>query len=194
MILIEILAAWLLADLISGAVHWWEDRYLDGNYSLSFLDSIAEDNDLHHRQPTAMLLGTPWTNIKSSVIAAVPLASILWLVGAPRILWLGVLFTSVGNLIHRWSHVPQRQLHWSIKFMQRVGLFQSAEEHDLHHRSMKKLIPKHLAGYKFCPMTNYLNPVIDGLRIWYGLEWVLYKLGWETTKKIKERHEKADHL
>jgi hypothetical protein len=188
MIVLEILLAWLFADLVAGFVHWWEDRYLDGEYSIKLLQEISEDNELHHNQPTAMLLGTPWTNIRSSVMFALPLGIILWLCGAPFIIWLGVILSGIGNLIHRWAHTPKRQLAWPIRAMQYIGLFQSHEEHDLHHRSMKKLIPKHLAGYKFCPLTNWLNPVMDGLKIWDGLEWMLDKAGWETTQKIKERN------
>ena len=49
-----IVLSWLIADLLSGLIHWAEDRYFRtdwpwiGNY-------IAAPNELHHEQPTAFL-------------------------------------------------------------------------------------------------------------------------------------------
>jgi hypothetical protein len=40
--------AWFGADLITGVIHWLEDRYLDGASGVLFLDVLAEDNERHH--------------------------------------------------------------------------------------------------------------------------------------------------
>lgn len=184
-ILFQIFIAWLLADFITGLVHWFEDKYLDHNKTLNFLTSIAEDNDLHHKKPTAMTQSSGWTNMKSGFVVGTPVAFVLWLLGAPLWLWLACFFAGFGNLIHRWSHIPNRKLHWSIRLMQWTGLFISHEHHDSHHRSMNKLIPKHLSGYRFCPMTDLVNPVLDKIKFWYILEWVLSRFGFDTIEKKK---------
>lgn len=163
----QVLIAWLLADLVTGAVHWFEDKYLDPTKTLNFLTNVAEDNDLHHRRAAA-----GW-----------PTAFVLWLIGAPLWLWLAAFFASFGNLIHRWAHMPDRKLPLWIRTMQATGLFITHEHHDTHHRSMLRLIPKHLAGYRFCPMTNWVNPLVDHIGLWYGLEWLFGRCGLQTTKQ-----------
>lgn len=164
-----ILPAWLLADFLTGFVHWFEDRYMN-MHSLNFLQSIADDNDEHHRKPTAMLQSSGWVNMQSGAAVGWPVAFVLWMIGMPTIVWLVPFFAAFGNLVHRWSHTPRRQLPRWIRMMQESGLFISHEHHDRHHRSMKRLIPKHIAGYKFCPMTDWVNPVVDGLGVWKVLE------------------------
>lgn len=182
-ILFQLLIAWLLADFITGLVHWFEDKYLEKDKTLNFLSSIAEDNDLHHRKPTAMIQNSGWTNMKSGFVVGTPVAIILWFIGAPLWLWLACFFSGFGNLVHRWSHTPKKQLNSFIRFMQYTGLFISHEHHDSHHRSMAKLIPKHLSGYRFCPMTNWVNPVLDYIDFWKKLEVLLSSFGLKTIEE-----------
>ena len=170
----------MLADLLTGFVHWFEDRYMS-SHSLNFLNSIAEENDLHHRKPTAMLVNNGWVNMRSAAAVGWPLALLLFALGAPTIVWLTIFFSTFGNLVHRFAHTPRQQLPRWIRGLQEFGLFISHDHHDAHHRSMKRLIPKHEAGYKFCPMTDWVNPIVDGLRFWYVLEWCFARFGLKTT-------------
>lgn len=182
MLFFQIVAAWFAADLLTGAVHWFEDRYLDHG-TLNFLASVAEENDLHHRKPTAMILSTGWTNMKSAAAVGWPLAFALWWHGAAPFVWLVPFFASFGNLVHRFAHMPRKQVPRWIRGLQEFGIFISFEHHDLHHRSMKQLIPKHLAGYKFCPMTDWVNPIVDRIGLWHAIEHALSRLGLRTTKQ-----------
>jgi len=175
--MLSILIAWLLADLITGIVHWFEDKYMDAKSLNFFAADIAEDNDLHHRKPTAMILNSGWENMRSGAIVGWPLAALLFWFGAPLWVWLTPIYASFGNLVHRFAHTPKNQLPRWIRGMQEFGLFISHEQHDQHHRSMQRLVPKHLAGYKFCPMTDWLNPWLDKFQFWKGLEWMLLQLG-----------------
>ena len=186
LVLFQILIAWLLADWFTGFIHWFEDRYMD-RFSLNFLNSLAEENDLHHRKPTAMLLSSGWVNMRSAAAVGWPLAVVLWWLGLPMIVWLTVFFSTFGNLVHRFAHMPKSQVPRWIRGFQELGLFISHEHHDLHHRSMKKLIPKHLAGYKFCPMTDWMNPFLDGVRFWTALEFLFAMLGLQTTARKATR-------
>ena len=181
--LLAVLGAWLLADLLTGAVHWFEDRYMDKfRFKLSVLDSIARDNDLHHQKPTAMLLSSGWVNMRFSAAVGWPIAALLWLTGFPYVVCFVPFFAGFGNLIHRWGHTPKAQLPRWIRGLQEFGIFISQGHHDSHHRSMDGLIPKHIAGYRFCPMTDLVNPVVDALRFWKLLEFLLACVGLETTE------------
>ena len=177
MLLLQILIAWLLADFVTGLIHWIEDKYMDAVTLKFWARDIAADNDLHHSKPTAMLLNSYWDNMRSGAIIGWPIAAMLFWIDAP--LWLSMMpfFAAFGNLVHRFSHTPVDQLPRWIRGMQEFGLFISHQQHDAHHRSMKRLIPKHLAGYKFCPMTDWVNPILDRVEFWKSLERILTAIG-----------------
>jgi ubiquitin-conjugating enzyme E2 variant len=181
MLLLNILLSWLFADFLTGIVHWFEDRYIDPDKFDVF--GVGADNKLHHEKPTAMIDSHWFENIRYSAVVAWPLALLLYLLGFHVVIWLGVAFSAFGNLIHRFSHLPERKKNRIIKLMQKTGLFITSEHHDKHHRSMKRLIPKQEAGYKFCAMTNWLNPVLDTVHFWALLERFFSVFGLKTIKE-----------
>jgi ubiquitin-conjugating enzyme E2 variant len=178
MILFHVLAAWLLADFITGVFHFVEDRYMGENTTLELFQSMAQGNLHHHRYPTAITLVGWWDNMRSAAYFAWPLGLVLWLLGVPVWLWLGVTFTSVANLVHRWAHEPRAKLGKAIRFMQWTGLFIPRQHHDRHHYADGiRVDPKHLSRRAYCPMTCWVNPVLDLLGFWRGVEWVLAAIG-----------------
>jgi ubiquitin-conjugating enzyme E2 variant len=188
MTLFQILAAWLLADLVTGAIHWFEDKFMDAK-SLNFLAAeVAADNDLHHQKPTAMTLNSGWENMRSGAAVGWPLAAGLWWFGFPLWVWLTPFFAAFGNLVHRFAHMPEHRVPRFVRGMQEFGLFISYDHHDQHHRSMKRLIPKHEAGFKFCPMTDWVNPLVDRIGLWTFLE---RSFRWLGLKPIAERKSDA---
>ena len=54
-----------------------------------------------------------------------------------------------------------------ISFLQDINILQTSRHHALHHTDPK--------NSHYCTITNYLNPVLDTLRFWDGLEWLLAK-------------------
>lgn len=173
MIIIQILVAWLLADFITGVIHWYEEKYMEGPYKWKWVQEMYEDNKLHHIKPTAMCQYTWWENVRFSMMVAVPVATTLFFLGCPVILWLGVFFGSFANVVHRWSHEPPHKLTWWIRGMQKTGLFISEKHHDAHHRHDGKLISKEQSTIRYCPMTNWVNPVLDFLEFWAIMEDIL---------------------
>lgn len=159
-----LLLAWLLADFFAGLVHWAQDTLLDRPSRFKSLDTIRLDNDWHHDKPHELGNYPFHSNIRSAAIIAWPLVLILFLADAPTIIWLSLFFASLGNGIHKYSHVPKRKLHPLVKFMQRTGLFISQYQHGRHHYSAGKVIGKKDASVCYCPMTSWLNPVLD----WFG--------------------------
>lgn len=168
-------AAWLIADLVCGFVHWLEDRYLDGMASFEFLHPPAADNALHHEDPQAMTRHSVWGNMRSAAVVAWPAAGALWLIGAPRLVVMAVFFASFGNAVHRFAHLPKSKVPRWIRVLQETGLFISPKHHATHHRSQEtgKLIAKDRASIAYCPMTDWVNPVVDRVRLWSRLESII---------------------
>jgi len=176
MILLEIILAWFLADIFTGIIHWWEDRYLS-IYLKGFIGQLAYDNFLHHVTPESITHFTVWENIKYSAITGWPLAFVLYLIGAPIFIWLTLLFSTFGNVIHRFAHSPMTALPWWILFMQSLGVFITADHHKDHHYDYRGKIKKEDTTIKFCVMTNWMNPILDFFEVFVLLEWALEKFG-----------------
>lgn len=173
MIVLTILGAWLLADFLTGVVHWAEDKFLDREFKINFLNQIKADNDLHHAKPAALTQYTYWENINTSAPITLPLSLLLFLLGTPTVLWLALFFGTFANLVHRFAHTPQGRLPKWIRFMQWTGLFISIRHHAKHHFGPKGLVIKENSTRHFCPMTSWLNPWLDCLRFFRFLEWCL---------------------
>ena len=173
MIALNVLAAWLLADFLTGLVHWWEDRILKPS-RIGFLNNILDDNELHHSKPTALTVYSYWQNINTSVIFTIPLSFAAFWIGAPVVVWLAIFFASFGNLVHRFAHEPQRKRPLAVRFLQFVGIFISHDHHFSHHYSAPgQVITKDETTWRYCPMTNWVNPVLDRVKFWRALEIVI---------------------
>lgn len=163
---IQIIAAWFIADFISGIFHWIEDRYFDESHSLEFARGIATDNIVHHEDPTAMTSSTWWENMRSAAYVGWPVAWLAWYAGLPLVVWLALFFSTFGNLVHRFSHDRKTNLPRWIKGLQEFGVFISHKHHATHHFAMGHKITKATANRAYCPMTDWVNPVLDKIRFW----------------------------
>lgn len=157
-----ILLAWLFADLISGIVHWWEDQALGNTSRYVFMTAVIQDNDRHHKLPGHMVRLSWWGNINTTAPMAWTLSAVLFTLGLPTIVWLGVFFSGFGNLVHRWAHDPKRPR--IVTCLQKIGFFISPESHRLHHFLDGKTLSRYKTKLRFCAMTNWLNPILDKVR------------------------------
>lgn len=159
--ILQILLGWLIADFISGVLHWIEDRVLwqsDGWIGRH----IVAPNRQHHLTPLTFLQdgfgarnGTTWAVL-------VPIAALwLWLLG-PSFVFAGALAGGLlVNEVHRLAHTPTQSLGW-VRVAQQVGLIQSGPHHARHHRQG--------ASSHYCVLTGWLNPVLEQLQFWDRLE------------------------
>lgn len=170
-----ILYAWLLADFLTGIVHWAQDKLLLRETGVRFLDRVKLDNDLHHAKPAQLTRYTLWQNMNTSAIAAWPAALGLFLIGAPTVLWLAAILGSFANIVHRYAHTPRARIPRWIRFMQWTGLFISGSHHNQHHFDSNGLVRKEDSTGKYCPMSNWLNPILDHSRFFLGLERILLR-------------------
>lgn len=155
-----IIGSWLLADFIAGVFHWWEDSYL--TQSDSFLGRlIGGPNQLHHADQYAFLKGTYWQRNYTTIVPSL-IAMLLCLCFEPiKNGWLCMLFLSQANQIHAWAH-SKKSNGWIIRGMQRLAILQSPRHHSEHHRN-----PFHV---RYCVMSPLLNPILDAIGFWRGLE------------------------
>lgn len=179
MLFVKSLGAWLFADFLGGLFHWAQDRYMSVESKSKVVRALAVDNQVHHTKPTQMLIYSYFENIKYTAIFTLPLTILLMAISAPLWLSLSVFLSTFGNLIHRFGHTPARKLPRWVRGMQKIGLFISPEHHDLHHRHDGKLVTKCDAHHAYCPMTDWVNPIVDRLHVWEALEWTLAKIGIE---------------
>lgn len=164
MLLLEIFAAWLTADFVVGLVHWWEDRYGDPAWPI-LGRLVVEPNIRHHSDPRSFLSGNYWHRNYSSILPAAVVAAVSLACGEWWLLLVAV-FASQGNEIHGWAHQKCSRF---VRGLQMTGLLHSPEQHADHHERP--------FSTNYCTMTDWMNPVLERVRFWRGLEAVFSCVG-----------------
>ena len=151
------LAAWVVADFLSGVIHWWEDRY--GDPAWPFIgEHVIAPNILHHADQMAFTNGDYWHRNWTAILPAAVAAGLAWLAGSP-FLSLVLLMMSQANEIHAWAH---QKCSRPIRGLQLLGFLQSPDQHAEHHRRP--------FDRNYCTMTDWLNPLLSGSGFWAALE------------------------
>lgn len=162
----SILFAWLVADFISGLVHWYEDRAMVGASRFEFLNGVRMDNERHHQQPGYLVRYSWWENINTTAPIAWTAAIVLYFALGWHFAAFVFAFLGIGNLVHRWAHEPPSKLPFWVVLLQKTGLFISASHHSGHHFSKGKLVAREDSKIRFCVMSNWLNPLLDYVKFW----------------------------
>jgi ubiquitin-conjugating enzyme E2 variant len=166
MILIQILALILLADLITGVFHWLQDAY--GNPNWRFLGKwFIIPNIDHHKHPRRFLAKSMFGRIVSTLVVSFFLLLIYHLLFG--ICWQAVICVGYGTLaneIHAIAHRTDKENGKIICFLQDLGIIQSRKMHGLHHTSPYDI--------NYCVMTNFLNPILNKIKFWHKLELLIY--------------------
>lgn len=163
--LATILCSWLLADFTSGFWHWLEDRYFDERWPIVG-KYIAKPNALHHARPAAFLDQGYWSRNWTSILPAAVVAVVMLLCGCSWISILPVVMVSQANEVHAWAH--RRVECGLVRVLQEIGALQSPRHHGTHHRAPFDV--------RYCVMTDWVNPILDATRFWFGLEWIVAKV------------------
>jgi ubiquitin-conjugating enzyme E2 variant len=165
--LLKFVATVLAADFVAGMVHWLEDAYVRedtpivGKY-------VARPNIIHHHYPRYMVRHSWWQTSFDLVLMSVAMVIGAWLTGLLSWeVWLFAIVSANANEFHKWEHRTRKENGPIISFLQDIRILQTAKHHARHHTDPK--------NSHYCTITNFLNPVLDGMNFWNGLEWALAK-------------------
>jgi hypothetical protein len=155
----------LLADFAAGFVHWLEDAYAREDTPI-LGPLVARANILHHHCPRAFTKlnwwQSSWVLLTLSLLLVLGAWGLGWLTWH---VWLFAALTANANQIHKWAHRTRAENGRLVSFLQDIRLLQTPRHHALHHTDPK--------NSHYCSTTNLLNPLLDAVRFWAGLEWLL---------------------
>jgi len=188
--ILQIISGFFLADIITGGFHWFEDTYLSYCSDIPIISDLAKDNELHHYFPRSMLAYSYLEHMSVSAPLSLVLVIVLYIFNKKLLFdyqWLiltFVLFSVCSNIIHRFSHMRDCENHWTVRYLQRLGIFATHTHHSIHH---------HTSNMRYCVISEYSNIVLDNLGFWPCLEHIIFictgispdkKLGYNGYKDI----------
>jgi len=169
--IVQIIFGFLLADIITGGFHWFEDTYLDYCTNIPFLKQIAKDNELHHYFPRSILGYSYLENITLTLPSIIIFLLIIYVFNKnilkqyPYFFITFSLFFLTSNIIHKFSHMRDCEKSELFKYINKTGLLCSHKHHETHHID---------ATEKYCVISEYNNYILDSIGFWRGLEYIIY--------------------
>ena len=165
-------SGYLVADALTGLVHWFCDTFFDETTPLLGQALIAPFRE-HHRDPLLMTRHGFLELTGSSFRALAPLLGLyLWQFDHARTGLDAFVFAvaaggAATNLLHRWAHDPDPP--GAAKALHFVGLVLTPQRHARHHA------PPYAAAY--CVTSGWLNPLFERWRVWTRAEAALVAIG-----------------
>ena len=167
LLLIQCVVTIFAAEFAAGYVHWFEDAYIRDRTPLVGR-LVGRPNTVHHHYPRYMIRHNWWQSARELVVISVVIVLGAWSLGLLTWhVWLFALLGANANEFHKWEHRTRKENGCFISFLQDIKLLQSVKHHALHHTDPK--------NSHYCTITNVMNPVLDTIRFWDGLEWLLAK-------------------
>jgi ubiquitin-conjugating enzyme E2 variant len=163
----QFIATVFAAEFVAGFVHWVEDAYIRDTTPLVGR-LIGRPNTVHHHYPRYMTRHSWWQSSWDLALLSVLLVLTAWCAGCLTWhVWVFAILAANANEFHKWEHRTRKENGPFISFLQDIRVLQSARHHAKHHTDPK--------NSHYCTVTNFLNPVLDKIRFWDGLEWLLTK-------------------
>jgi len=170
----EFITGYLLADFLTGIYHWIKDTYFS-----PFTPCIGKlyiwNSRLHHIKPRYV---TQFSDSELFVSSAK--WTLLWMLPMFYLFGLNLfgitlfLTIAINDIVHKYAHLTEHERPKWATFLQKIGLFQSYEEHHLHHVKPYEI--------NYCPITPYVNIVLEKINFWRQSEKLI-----ETIFGIKAR-------
>ncbi len=168
--LLALVAGYLLADLLSGLVHWFCDRFFEEHTPVIGQALILPFRE-HHRDPLAMTRHGFLELTGNSCLGLAPVLALAW--WWPLSVWLDALALALAasvvatNSLHKWAHAATAPA--PVRWLQRWRLVLPPRAHAVHHR------PGHAGAY--CVTAGWMNGLSDRLRLFDGLGHALAAVG-----------------
>ena len=158
----------LLADFISGIVHWAEDAYI--RRDTPFVGRwIGEANIEHHFKPRAFIKRSWWASSWDLVtVSTLVIVGSWWLNVLTWKIWLFSVLTANANQTHKWAHQSRVENGRLVAFFQQIRVLQTQRHHARHHTGQK--------DSNYCSITNFLNPFLEEINFWRCMEAVVLKV------------------
>lgn len=156
------------ADFVAGVVHWAEDAYFTEETPL-IGQQIIRPNIVHHHFPRYFTKLSWWESAQELVLVGLVLLAIAWPLGL--LSWQLMLFIAVSinaNEIHKMAHRTRAENGRFISLLQDWRILQTPRQHGLHHSDPKNTY--------YCPVTNYVNPLLERIQFWDRLETMVERL------------------
>jgi ubiquitin-conjugating enzyme E2 variant len=168
------LPALLAAELGAGLFHWFADTFFAPETPWIGPALVKSFRD-HHEAPGDMALRSAAEVSGQNCFACLPMLAFalpLDLAGAAGCavgtgLLLFTLWIALTNLFHQWAHAAH--VPAVVGRLQRGGWILSPEHHALHHCGAH--------DRAFCVTTGWLNPMLDAIAFFPGLERAVRRLG-----------------
>jgi hypothetical protein len=167
-----------LADFVAGLVHWAEDAYFTEDTPV-IGQLVIVPNIVHHHLPRHFTRLSWWQSSRLLVLVGLLVLATAWPLGFAS--WQLLLFVTVSvnaNEIHKMAHRTRAENGWLISKLQDWRLLQTARHHGLHHADPKNTF--------YCPITNFVNPLLERLQFWPRLEALI-----ELRTGVAHRHDTA---
>lgn len=160
--LIKIIFGYLLADFIMGIYHWIKDTYF-GPFTPFIGKKFIWMSRLHHIRPRYIFeFSDKDMFLDSGKWTLLWMGPLFYFIGLTPFLISLFLTISLNDIIHKYSHMLDHERPQWATFMQNMYIFQSHDEHHLHH------IYPHEINY--CPITPYVNSVLEKIIFWKKIE------------------------
>jgi hypothetical protein len=169
--ILQILIGFILADIISGTFHWFEDTYLDYCIDIPIISEIAKDNEMHHYFPRTLLAYSYLENIQISILITLTIIFLLFLILKKSLFKYPYFITSLiffiinANIFHRFSHMRDCENNYIVILLQKTGILCSHKFHSIHHTKIDE---------KYCVISEYTNIFLDSIYFWRFLEYIIY--------------------
>jgi hypothetical protein len=152
-------SGYLVADFLSGVVHWAGDTIGDQNTPI-FGANFVTPFRYHHIDPKDITRHDFVETNGNNCIVIAPILAVLLLVTPRSAGWFFyacavMAFTSCfilcTNQFHKWAH-EDHPGRW-VRAMQSAGLILSPEHHSIHHASPQ--------DKSYCITVGWMNPLLD---------------------------------
>jgi ubiquitin-conjugating enzyme E2 variant len=165
---LQIIAIIAFADFVSGIIHWAEDAYGTEETPV-FGRLLIRPNIVHHHYPRFFTRFTWFQSSWDLLILGVGVLAGAWAFSVLTWqVWLFIAVSVNANEVHKWSHRTRAENGPLISKLQDWHLLQTPRHHALHHTDPKNTY--------YCPITNWVNPLLEKIRFWDGLEHVIQRL------------------
>ncbi len=167
------LAGLVIADVVSGVVHWVGDTWGEPDSPILGPALIAPFRE-HHEDPLAIVrhdgLETNGTSALGALVplaasAACPLDSLAGTLLA-CVLDAAALWLAATNQIHKWAHAGSAPA--LVARAQRLGWILPPDRHAIHHRAP---FDRH-----YCITNGWANGVLERLRVFQRIESMAQRL------------------